>query len=636
MEADTSRMPAWDKRQVSPQAVVENIAPGMQVYIGSGPMEPSVLVQAVIASETFRYKDIDLIQRDPCGALAEAFLKDPKAFGFRTFCASCRLPDGELADMPGYIPVRMSELGSLIRLKQIPIDAVLIRVTPPDSAGYCCLGPGADVMLEAMEGATFVAAEIDPGLPQTTGSTRVSADRIDVFVDPSRNGAGRSGSRPEKPSPTVAGIGRNAAALIDNGATLAFWNHPLFNAVARFLSARRDLGVHTPWFTEPLMDLVTAGCVTNQRRYPNRAASTAAFAIGGERLFRWLDHNPRVAFEGPDQVFSPRAVGRQPGFTFILPVGRMDLSGAVIELVPSCVGGPTREEAQELVEGTGLSRGGLLIAAIPSRDPHGRPAIDLPPVNGLAGLWRDRIDYAVTEYGTAHLKARSLRERAQALIDIAHPGDREGLVQQARQAGLLHKNQVFLPECSWIYPSEIETVHTFKHGITLTFRAIKPSDEEMMRALFYRVSKETVYYRYFSPLKTMPHDRMQEYVNADCQSVLSIVALTTDSSTPRIVAEARYLRDGTRTSAEVAFLVDEAFHGIGVGTFLFRMLMRLARERGITQFTADVLAANKAMLTVFERGGVPVSAQLLHGVYQITMPLSDPDPDNRTPPVPET
>jgi GNAT superfamily N-acetyltransferase len=154
------------------------------------------------------------------------------------------------------------------------------------------------------------------------------------------------------------------------------------------------------------------------------------------------------------------------------------------------------------------------------------------------------------------------------------------------------------------------------------FRAIKPSDEEQMRRLFYRFSEETVYARYFTAVKIMPHARMQEYVNVDYNRVLSIVGVVGAPGHERVIAEARFAREEPNDPyAEVAFVVDEDYQDIGVATFLYRMLSRHARQQGLAGLTADVLASNRSMLKVFEKGEFPVKAKLMEGVYALTIPF---------------
>jgi GNAT superfamily N-acetyltransferase len=226
-----------------------------------------------------------------------------------------------------------------------------------------------------------------------------------------------------------------------------------------------------------------------------------------------------------------------------------------------------------------------------------------------------------TEYGIASLSGRTLRERAQALIEIAHPDDRPQLVAEAKAAHILYPDQIFLAESAHLYPSEITERHTFKNGTTVRFRALKPSDEEEMRRLFYRFSDKAIYYRYFTPVKTMPHARMQAYVNVDYRDVLSVVGLVGPPGRGRIIAEARFARHPDKPYVDVAFVVDENYQGLGIATYLYRMLARLARQRGARGMTADVLASNQTMLKVFEKGGYPVRSHLEGGAYALTIAL---------------
>ncbi|MCX5881026.1 MAG: GNAT family N-acetyltransferase, partial [Deltaproteobacteria bacterium] len=149
-----------------------------------------------------------------------------------------------------------------------------------------------------------------------------------------------------------------------------------------------------------------------------------------------------------------------------------------------------------------------------------------------------------------------------------------------------------------------------------------PSDEEEMRRLFYRFSDKAVYYRYFSPIKTMPHAKMQQYVNVDFRETLSIVGLTGDTGEGQIIAEARFVKHPGKPYGDVAFVVDEKYQGIGIASYLYAMLIRLAKERGLQGFTADVLTSNKSMMKVFEKGGQVVNASLSSGVYELKISFS--------------
>ncbi|MBW2127240.1 MAG: GNAT family N-acetyltransferase, partial [Deltaproteobacteria bacterium] len=320
----------------------------------------------------------------------------------------------------------------------------------------------------------------------------------------------------------------------------------------------------------------------------------------------------------------PKVIGKNDRFVVVLPARKVDLTGEVA--LPTGKGnvaaGPG--EAQEFFAGAALAKHGRTIFALPSRNLKGEPNILLSVQNYPNQFSnRESLDLVVTEYGVASLIGKTIRERALALIDIAHPDDREALVQQAKENHLLFPEQVYIAESGHLYPENLACSYIFKGDLTVHFRAIKPSDVEEMRRLFYRFSDEAVYYRYFSPIKTMPHTKMQEYVNVDYRNTMSIVGLIGEPGEEQIIAEGRYARIPETSSADLAFVVDEAYQGRGIATFLFELLCRVAREKGIKAFRADVLATNKAMLKVLEKSPYPFKAVMNSGVYEITIPLTD-------------
>jgi GNAT superfamily N-acetyltransferase len=260
--------------------------------------------------------------------------------------------------------------------------------------------------------------------------------------------------------------------------------------------------------------------------------------------------------------------------------------------------------------------------ALPSRNREGRPNIlltarDFPNQCRL----RESVDMVITDYGIANLKGLTLRERAMALIEVAHPDDRSELIDEAKAANILYHDQIYRQDSAHLYPADLKTEHTFKGNVSIRFRPIKSSDEQEMRRLFYRFSNESVYARYFGHISAMPHAKMQEYVNVEWRDTLSIVGLVGNPGQGRIVAEARYITERNRPYAEVVFIVDEKYQGLGVGTYLYEELIRLGKARGLKGFTADVLFSNLGMMKVFRKGSRPVQAVLENGIYHLNIPL---------------
>ena len=270
-----------------------------------------------------------------------------------------------------------------------------------------------------------------------------------------------------------------------------------------------------------------------------------------------------------------------------------------------------------------MSQGGRSIFALTSRDPAENPNIllsiaDLP--NQFSAF--ESVAAVVTEFGVAYLEGRTLRERAQALIDIAHPADRAVLVQAAKDKKILYQDQIFIAESASLYPADIAATQIINENLSIRYRAIRPSDEEGMRTLFYRFSDESIYSRYLQSIRRMPHSKIQEYVNIDWNQVVSIVGLVGEEGQGHIIAEARFIRIPGRPQAEVVFVVDEKYQRLGIASFAYGMLIRLARERGIKGFTAEVLSSNIGMMKVFRHGDLPVKAQLEGGVYHLEIPFN--------------
>jgi acyl-CoA hydrolase/RimJ/RimL family protein N-acetyltransferase len=611
--------PEWENLIVDPGQVMKKLEPGMSIFLGTGVGEPRTLVKHLMSADSAHLKDLELIQLVSLGDAISVEALNTNAYRLKTFFSGWVAGEAISAGQVDLIPSSFSRIPKYIESGRIPIDVAFIQITPPNEAGYCSLGVAVDVSRQAMEQASLVVGEINFDIPTTFGDTFVPVSDFDYLV--------RSTEKPiyfdRWPVDDVFDqVAANLASVIEDGSCLAFSLGPLFEALSRYLVHKQNLGIHTPFFTDALMDLVKSGAVTNRYKEIFRGKSLTSYAFGTPDLMTWLNRNPLVEFQGIDKVFTPAQIGRNPRFVAVLPARKADLSGRIALHFGkgNVTAGPG--DIMDLFRGAELSRGGMTIFGLPSRNRDRRPNIlisvaDFPNQFSI----RETVDMVITEYGVASLSGRTVRERAQALIEIAHPDDRLNLVQQAKKGKILYPDQIFLAESAHLYPAEINFQHTFKGGVKVRFRAIKPSDEEEMRRLFYRFSDQSVYYRYFAPIKTMPHSKMQGYVNIDFSRTMSIVGVVGDPGQSHIIAEARFIKDQKRPLADVAFVVDEQYQGVGIATYLYKMLIRLAKDRGIQGLTADVLASNKGMMKVFEKGQTTVTAKLDYGVYHLTIPL---------------
>ena len=602
---------------VSPCNVVEKIEPGMSIFIGTGAAEPRTLVKHLMASNAPNLEDLELIQLVSLGDTVSIKELYSQKFRLKTFYSGWAAREAITAGRVDLIPCRFSKIPRLIKTGRVSIDVAFVQVSPPDKSGYCSLGIAIDVAREVMEKASIVVGEINTKIPETFGDTFVHVSDFDMMV----HSTDEPIYFPRWHDDTVFDkVAANVASVIENGSCISFSIGPLFEALSRHLAKKRNLGIHSPFFTDALMDLMTSGAVTNRNKEIWQGKSLTSYALGTPELMEWLNRNPLVEFQSIDKVFDPVKIGSNPKFIAVFQARKVDLSGLIALNVGKGTVAAGPGEAMDFFIGAEISQGGLNIFALPSRNRKGEPNIRIS-VGSLHNRFslRESVDLVVTEYGAAHLNGLTVRERAQALIDIAHPADRPKLIEQAKQERILYHDQIFLPECGNLYPTGIVTEHTFKDGITVRFRAIKPSDEEEMRRLFYRFSDEAVYYRYFSTVKTMPHYRMQEYVNIDFSQTMSIVGIIGEHGHDHIIAEARYIKNRQNLFAEVAFIVDEKYQRIVIATYMYQMLIRLAKEEGLQGFTADVLSSNIEMMKVFSKGGHRTSANLENGLYEVTI-----------------
>lgn len=610
----------WKSKIVSPEDVLKKIDPGMNIFLGTGVAEPRTLVKHLMASDLNNLKDLELIQLISLGDAIPLDERYSQKYRLKTFFSGWAASDAITAGRMDLIPSRYSRIPRLFRAGAIRVDAAFVQITPPDEAGFCSLGPSVDVAKLAMERASFVVGEINEEIPRTLGDTFIHVNEVDYLVNATeppiyfpRWSASEDFDR----------IAENVASVIDDGSCISFFIGALFEVLGRHLARKRNLGIHSLVMTDALMDLMKSGAVTNRQKRSFRGKSLVAYAQGTPALMRWLDNNPLVEFQGIDVVADPRSIGLNNNFVAIIPCRKVDLAGGIALHVGrgNVIAGPG--EIQELFSGAALSHGGRTIFALPSRNLRGESNILFSAEDYPAQFSNsESLDMIITEYGVACLSGRTVRERALALIDIAHPDDRQNLVTQAKEANILYRDQIYLSESGHLYPQEISITHTFKDGLTVRFRPIRPSDEDDMRRLFYRFSDQSVYYRYFSPIKTMPHMKTQTYVNVDFKRTMSIVGVLEEKGMDKIIAEGRYviLEDGA--FADTAFIVDEEYQGKGIASFLYELLIRTAQQRGIKGFRADVLTANKAMMKVYEKSPVPMKATVSEGVYELTIPFS--------------
>jgi len=589
----------WKTLIVSPDTVIDKIKPGYSIFLGTAAAEPRTMVRHLMTSGR-KLEDLELIQLVSFGDAIFPDSLQSKNFRLKTFFSGWVADEAIKEGRVDLIPSRFVKIPKLIKSFINPIDMAIIQITPPDKNGFCSFGIALDVAREVMEQATLCVGEINSFIPRTFGDTYVKVSEFDFLI--------RSTEPPIyigrwDVDPTWDRVAQNVASLIDNDSCISFSIGPLYEPLADHLAEKKHLGIHSPFFTDPLMDLMKCGAATNQHKETYRGKALTSYALGTPVLMKWLDNNPLVEFQRIGKVFDPMIIGRNPKFMMIVCAKKVDLYGRIGLFIGkgNIATGPA--EIMDFSRGTELSKGGRSIFALTSRDRNGEPNI-LPFFDRQENLFDafESVVEVVTEYGVAYLEGRTVRERAQSLIDIAHPDDRPYLIEKAKDDKILYNDQIFLPNSARLYPSEISATYLTKNNLKIRCRGIKPSDEEGMRHLFYRFSDTAVYYRYLHTIRSMPHPKMQEYVNIDWNQTISIVGLLGEEGQGRIIAESRYIRIPDKPFAEVVFIVDENYQGLGIASFIYKRLVRLAKDRGLNGFLAEVLYSNSAAIKVLRKG----------------------------------
>jgi acyl-CoA hydrolase/RimJ/RimL family protein N-acetyltransferase len=611
----------WESALVSPETVLAKIKPGMSIFLGTAMAEPRTMVRHLMTSDAKNLEDLGLIQLVSLGDAVSLRSLRSQNYRLKTFFSGWVASEAIEEGRVDLIPSRFVKIPQLIESLLRPVDVAIVQITPPDADGFCSLGIAIDVAHEALEHAAICVGEINLQIPRTFGDNLVQMSEFDFLI---RSKDPLIYFERWETNAVWDQVAQHVASLIEDESCLAFSIGPLYEALAKSLANKHHLGIHSPLFTDPLMDLMKCGAVSNRRKETHRGKALTSYAFGTWKLMKWLDNNPQVEFQRVDKVFNPLVIGRNPKFVTIVAAKKVDLYGRIgLHTGKGIIaGGPA--EIMDFLRGTELSEGGRSIFALTSRDPAGRSNILLSIAHHPNQFSRfESVGAVVTEYGVAYLEGRTVRERAQALIDIAHPDDRAGLVRKAKDNKVIYDDQIFLEESARLYPADITaTFSAGGSGVEIRLRAIRPSDEEGMRHLFYRFSDEAVYSRYFHSVSSMPHAKMQEYVNVDWNQVMSIVGLIGEEGKGRIIAEARYIKIPGSPFAEAVFIVDEKYQQAGIATMMYEMLVRLARDRGVKGFVAEVLFSNIGMMKVFKKGQLPVKARLESGVYHIEIPFS--------------
>lgn len=416
-------------KYVSGEDAVKVIKPGDRVYIHGGAATPHYLLKK-LAERSAELWNVELVSISLQG---QAIVTDPQyqnSFRMNSLFVSENVREAVNDGRADYVPIFLSEIPLLFKRNILPLDVAMVQVSPPDKHGYCSLGVSVDIAGAALRTARHVIAQVNPRMPRTLGDGIVHYDEFDTMVLTVEELPEVISGNPQ--DEIAHRVGMYCAELVENGATLQMGIGAIPDAVLGCLTNHRELGVHTEMFSDGIIPLIEKGIVTNQHKKKYRNKTVTSFLLGSRKLYDYVDDNPAVAVLNIDYVNDTSVIRTNPKVTAINSAIEVDITGQVCSdsigtYHYSGVGGQ-----MDFMRGAALSEGGKPIIALPSTTHKGESKIAafLKPGAGVVTT-RAHAHYIVTEYGIAYLYGKNMRQRAKALINIAHPNHREALEQAA-------------------------------------------------------------------------------------------------------------------------------------------------------------------------------------------------------------
>lgn len=605
----------YESKLTTAQQAVRLIKSGARILISSGCAQPQTLIEELVKEETEIY-DAEIYTLFPLGPAPYINEKFSKKFRVCSFFLSQTIREEINKGHGDYIPVSMSEIPSLFKSGKIPLHTVLIQTSPPDSNGQLSLGISVDIVKAAVESSLTVIAEVNKNMPHTMGDSSIPIEMVDALIESDRPVLEHSFTE----DAICDVIAKNIATLIDDGSTVEFGIGSIPQAVFKYLKDKKDIGVHTEFFSDDIIPLIESGVITGRRKGINRGRIVASSCAGSKKMYDYINNNPVFDFRPSEYVNDIFVISQNHKMVSVNSALEVDITGQVCsdslgyELY-SGVGGQA-----DFTRGASRAKDGKSIIALPSTAKNGSISRIVPSLSEGAGtvVTRSDVHYVVTEYGIADLFGKNIRERVLALAEIAHPDFRNELLKNAKKHNYVYPYQKELPPESVQYPREYETTRTLSDGTEMFFRPIRPTDSKGLRDMFYSLSEQSIAFRFYEQIKAFPHKFIQDFTAIDFSKDMAIAATVKDLGGEQIIGIAQYKFDNKTKKADVSFLVRDDWQAKGIGTILLEILTDIARKRGIAGFNAKVLVQNQLMLGVFYNSGFKITTKKEDDLYLIS------------------
>ncbi len=386
----------------------------------------------------------------------------------------------------------------------------------------------------------------------------------------------------------------------------------------KYLTDRHDLGIHSDVITDPVVDLIEKGVITGRKKTLHRDQIVTSYCMGTKRLYDLIDKNPMFAFHPIDYVCDPAVISRNNKLVSVSQAFAVDLTGQICadQYEGEFYGGVSTQP--DFLRGSASSPGGKPIICLRSTTEDGKQSRIRPLLKEGEGVTipRSDIHYVITEYGMAYLFGKSIRERALALIEISHPSFRSWLLDEGKRLGYIRSKQTLQSKTA--YPAEEEREVELKNGKTVLIRPSRASDIQGLQNIFYHMSEEDIYTRFFNNLKSLSISMAEHLCNVDFENEVAFMAVAGEREQDLVIGTSCYMVDPSTKLAEVGYMILPEWQGVGLGTVLQQRMAEYAKSKGLRGFTAEVLSENQKMLKLAQ-GSFNASMELSSGVYEITM-----------------
>jgi len=423
---------------VTPEEALRVVSSGMRVYIHPGCAEPEVLVEALMAQAP-RLHDVEVVHIMTLGRADYVAPEMAGHFRHNAMFIGANVREAVNEGRADYTPIFLSEIETLFESGQMPIDVALIQVSPPDAHGFCSFGVDVGMTLTAAKTARYVVAQVNDQMPRTYGDSFIHVSELGAIVEASWP---LCELPPSEISPVHRAIARQIASLIEDGDTLQVGIGSLPDAVLAELGDRRDLGIHSEMVSDHVIPLIDAGVVNGRRKTLHPRKVILGFVLGTRKLFDFVAENPIFEFHPTSYTNNPLIIAQNDRMVAINSALTIDLTGQVSSdslgtYFYSGIGGQV-----DFMRGAAQSRGGKPIIALPSTAKNGTVSRIAPILAAGAGVVASRglTRYVVTEYGVAYLHGKTIRQRAEALIEIAHPAFRKELYDYCERTQWLERS----------------------------------------------------------------------------------------------------------------------------------------------------------------------------------------------------